>query len=278
MICLDPGRRRLRPILLKVVAGGVGGVRAPGGVLVLVNPTSIDFDKGKDMAIPAARFIRVSGDTQDERSQIADCDRAAEREGLEFVLPDFQLHAVSGSKGEKRHLEALDRALAAIEAGQIRAIVVAHSSRLTRLDPDDAMMYAIRVRRANGRVYSWDEPNFGAPDKMSRLLSMLAMDDNHEYSKTLSGHVNRKFRNEVDANNGFRGGAPTGYVIAGEKYRKQLIPSDGVCRCPNARNAPKYHKRVPDHRSDGDGMPSRTVPREPPLSSSGKGSAWRARR
>jgi hypothetical protein len=90
------------------------------------------------MATPAARFIRVSGDTQDERSQVADRDRAAEREGLEFVLPDFQLHAVSGRKGVRKHLDALEAALDAVQTGQISAIVVAHSSRLTRLDSREA--------------------------------------------------------------------------------------------------------------------------------------------
>jgi Resolvase, N terminal domain len=69
---------------------------------------------------PAARFIRVSGDTQDERSQVNDCDRAAGREGYTFVRPDFQLHAVSGSKGVKKHLDALDEALAAIRSGRVR--------------------------------------------------------------------------------------------------------------------------------------------------------------
>jgi len=58
----------------------------------------------------AARFIRVSSDKQDERSQVADCDRTAEREDLEFVLPDFQLHAVSGYKGHIRHADTLVRA------------------------------------------------------------------------------------------------------------------------------------------------------------------------
>jgi hypothetical protein len=195
------------------------------------------------MSTPAARFIRVSGDTQDERSQIADCDRAAEREGLEFALPDFQLHAVSGSKGDKRHLSALDAALQAIRAGLITVIVVAHSSRLSRLDPREAQMFRLQVGMAGGRIVSHDEPNLGRDDIVGDIVTLLAERDNHEYSKTLSGHIRRKFRNEVDANNGFRGVAPTGYAITGEKYRKQLTPSDGVCRCANAKNAPKYHKR-----------------------------------
>jgi len=104
--------------------------------------------------------------------------------------------------------------------------VVAHSSRLTRLDPDEALMYSIQVRRAGGRIYSHDEPHFGAPDKVGRLLSLLAMDDNYEYSQTLSGHVRRKFRNEIDANNAFRGAPPAGYEVTGEKYRKRLVPAN----------------------------------------------------
>jgi hypothetical protein len=200
------------------------------------------------MATPAARFIRVSGDTQDERSQVADCDRAAEREGLEFVVPDFQLHAVSGSKGDKRHLSALDAAIQAIRAGLITVIVVAHSSRLSRLDPREAQMFRLQVGMAGGRIVSYDEPNLGRDDIVGDIVTLLAERDNHEYSKTLSGHIRRKFRNEVDANNGFRGVAPTGYAIVGEKYRKQLIPSDGVCRCLNASNAPKYHKTREAHR------------------------------
>jgi DNA invertase Pin-like site-specific DNA recombinase len=179
------------------------------------------------MATAAARLIRVSGDTQDERSQVGDCDEVAERENLVFTVPDFQLHAVSGSKGVKKHLDALAAALELVRAGQIQAIVVAHSSRLTRLDPDEADLYALQVRMAGGRVYSHDEPAYGSGDLMGKFSALMAHEQNHEYSITLSGHINRKFRNEIDASGSFRGCPPAGYVAEGEKYRKALVRDSG---------------------------------------------------
>jgi Resolvase, N terminal domain len=169
-------------------------------------------------------FIRVSGSKQDEESQLADCERAADREGVTLTGEPFRLHAVSGYKPNKKHRDALDDALAAIESGDIQAIVVAHSSRLTRGEPDDVLMYGIQVRRAGGRIISHDETNFGNNDLAGRLVSMLAADENHKHSKDLSGHVTRKFRNEIDASGSFRGSIPDGYVVIGPKYRKALVP------------------------------------------------------
>jgi hypothetical protein len=88
------------------------------------------------------------------------------------------------------------------------------------------MVYAIRVRQAGGRIISWDEPHFGAPDKLGRLLTMLAQDDNHEYSKILSGHINRKFR-WMDDLGSFRGAPPAGYASVGPKYGKHLAERVG---------------------------------------------------
>lgn len=184
---------------------------------------------------PAARFIRVSGDTQDEKSQVRDCDTVAGANGLEFVMPDFQLHAVSGSKGDKRHLAALGNALAAIRSGTICALVVAHSSRLTRLKPDEADLFALQVRMAGGRIYSHDEPHYGAGDLMSKFSALMAHEQNHAYSTTQGDHINRKFRNEIDAGGWFRGYPPAGYAVTGEKYKKALMPATGRTDVPRKR-------------------------------------------
>lgn len=185
--------------------------------------------------IPAARFIRVSGDTQDEASQAGDCDAVAAREGLAFTLPDFQLHAVSGSKGDKRHLAALEAALEAIRSGEIAAIVVAHSSRLTRLSPDEADLFALQVRLAGGRIYSHDEPHYGSGDLMGKFSALLAHEQNAQYSKDLSGHISRKFRNEIDANGFFRGNPPAGYSVQGPEYRRYLEPDTGQAEVKQTR-------------------------------------------
>lgn len=171
-----------------------------------------------------ARLIRVSGDSQDERSQIRDCDIAAQREGVTIIREDFQLHAVSGYKGAKKHTDALEAVLAAIRAGELDCIIVAHSSRLTRRDPDEADLFALQVRMSGGRIISHDEQAYGAGDLMSKFTALMAHEENNKYSRDLSGHVNRKFRNEIDPNGGFRGSVPDGYMIVGEKYRKRLVP------------------------------------------------------
>ena len=175
---------------------------------------------------PWARLIRVSGSSQDEDSQRADCDRKARDIGL--AMPharEFRLHAVSAYKGTKRHLGMLSDVLAAIERGEISAVVVAHSSRLDRRDPDVAAMYAMQVRVAGGRIFSADEPNFGEPSLTGRIITLLAQEENYKHSQDLAGHVNRKFRNELDLHGGFRGSVPAGYMVVGEeKYRKRLVP------------------------------------------------------
>ena len=203
--------------------------------------------------MPWARVIRVSGSSQDENSQRADCDRKASEVGL--AMPharEFPLHAVSAYSGKKRHLGMLDEVLTAIESGEIAAVVVAHSSRLDRRDPDVAAMYAMQVRVAGGRIFSADEPNFGEPTLTGRIVTLLAQEENHKHSQDLAGHVNRKFR-AMDADGSFRGAVPAGYMVVGEKWAKRLVPDvAGVRKRGGKRKDKRVHtsKEITDAITD----------------------------
>ena len=75
------------------------------------------------------------------------------------------------------------------------------------------------------------EPTFGKADLVGRITTILAQHANHDYSKTLSGHV-RAGHNRVRANRdapgsrqGLFGRAPWGFEIHGDKYLKTLVPT-----------------------------------------------------
>ena len=122
----------------------------------------------------------------------------------------------------RRH--ALAEILDDIRTGIITVLVLVHSSRIDRRDPDRAEYYHLSIRMAGGRIESVREPEFGKSDVSGRVITMLAQHANHEYSRALSGHV-RAGHDRIRREGGLFGRAPFGYEIQGERYRKTLVPT-----------------------------------------------------
>jgi DNA invertase Pin-like site-specific DNA recombinase len=178
---------------------------------------------GADMGEHAARWFRGSTTVQDEKNQEREVDQHIAQRGYQ-VADDatFTLHGKSASKGEQ------EAELAAILAGiphRWTVVVIAHSSRLDRRDPDVQMLYVLKIRMAGGRIESAREPEFGQSTLSGRVLTLLAQDGNHKYSKDLSEHVAAAVARVRD-NGAFWGTIPFGFDVEGEKYNKRLVPNE----------------------------------------------------
>jgi DNA invertase Pin-like site-specific DNA recombinase len=182
------------------------------------------------------KLVRVSSDAQDERNQDAETDRHIETHGYE-VAREVRLHDISAFKGEQA--ADLESVLNDIRAGKYTVVVVAHSSRIDRRDPDVAMLWTLQVRMAGGRVESVREPEYGRSDLGGRIMTMLAQESNHAYSKAIGDNV-RAAQARSRANGAFTSGAiPFGFQITGERYEKRLEPTeDGL------RIIPEVYDRV----------------------------------
>lgn len=167
----------------------------------------------------AARWFRVSSDGQDERHQFAEVDTHCEQCGYE-VAKTFRLHDVSASKGQQE--SALQEALQDIHNGAYTVIVVAHSSRLDRRDPDIPMLFQILVRKAGGRIESVREPEFGKGTLTGRMLTILATEGNFEYTKTLRANVLAAMAT-VAANGALWGKPCWGFTSEGPKRNRRLV-------------------------------------------------------
>jgi DNA invertase Pin-like site-specific DNA recombinase len=183
----------------------------------------------------AARWFRVSSDGQDEENQVSEVDAHIAARGYEAART-FRLHDISASKGEQQ--AALDAALADITAGRYSVIVVAHSSRLDRRDVDVQQLYALQVRAAGGRIESAREPQFGTTDIGGRVLTLLAQDANHQYSRAISGHT-RAGKARIAANGALDGRPVFGYASEGERYSRRMVPTELGCRV-----IPEVYRRV----------------------------------
>ena len=122
--------------------------------------------------------------------------------------------------------------------GRYTVIVIAHSSRLDRRDVDVAQFYAMAIREAGGRIESVREPMFGQTDIGSRVLTLLAQHQNHEYSRTLAGHT-RAGKARIAANGALDGRTPWGFTSTGPKYDRRLVPADAA-----REYVPQVYRRV----------------------------------
>lgn len=170
----------------------------------------------------AATLIRVSSDSQDEENQAAEVEAHCQARRYR-VTKRFRLHDMSASRGEQEAV--LQDILNDIRNGMYTVLVIAHSSRIDRRDPDTQMLYVLSVRLAGGRMESVREPEFGQPTLSGRLNTVMAQHQNHEYSETLKGHLTAA-KTRIKANGAFDGKPPWGYTTDGPKYNRQLVPND----------------------------------------------------
>ena len=186
----------------------------------------------------AAVLKRVSTDLsrQEITNQDADTTRIV-RENALTVVRTFELEA-SAYHGE--HQPTLDQIKSDVRAGLYSVVVIAMTSRIERRGHRTLLRFLWDLADLGARVIAADNPAFGTDGLMGDLLTMLQGNSDHEYSKKISENVNRAFH-RTDKENGFRGVVPTGYMTAGTRGSKRLMPSDGICRCPTSGT--KYHNR-----------------------------------
>jgi DNA invertase Pin-like site-specific DNA recombinase len=170
----------------------------------------------------AARLFRVSSNGQTEENQVPEVDAHCARHGYD-VARTFQLHDVSASKGEQE--STLEEILADIRAGRYTVVVIAHSSRIDRRDPDVQMWWLLAVRFAGGRIESAREPEFGKATLPGRVMTLLAQEQNHAYIKTLVENTEAGMV-KVRANGAVDGMVPWGYAIEGERHNKRAVPTE----------------------------------------------------
>jgi len=167
----------------------------------------------------ALRFFRVSSDKQDETNQETEVDGHISSRGYE-VGGTVRLHDVSAYHGA--HEADLVGVLAGIRRGDYTVVVVAHSSRIDRRDPDVAEAFHLAVRQAGGRIESVREPEFGKSDLGGKIVTLISQFSNNAYSAAISGNVRAAFE-RIDTNEAFRGLPPWGLTTTGERYSKHLV-------------------------------------------------------
>jgi DNA invertase Pin-like site-specific DNA recombinase len=177
-------------------------------------------DTGR-VAESAGILLRVSSNGQDEQNQEPELETYCYEHGYR-INRRYQLHDVSAYHGDQE--QALADILDDIRTGNITVLVVVHSSRIDRRDPDRAEYYHLSIRMAGGRIESVREPMFGKSDVSGRVITMLAQHANHEYSRALAGHI-KAGHDRVRREGGLFGRAPFGYEVQGERYRKTLVPT-----------------------------------------------------
>lgn len=173
------------------------------------------------VAESAGILLRVSSNGQDEQNQVPELETYCYDRNYR-INRRYELHDKSAYRGE--HEEALAGILADIRAGVITVVVIVHSSRIDRRDPDIAELYELSIRMAGGRIESVREPMFGKSDIAGRVTTILAQHSNHDLSKTLAGHI-KAGHDRIRREGGLFGRAPFGYEIQGKKYRKTLVPT-----------------------------------------------------
>lgn len=188
----------------------------------------------------AAIWRRVSSGGQDEANQEPDTERYCQERGYE-VVERYVVHARSAFHG--RHQADIDRALADMQAGKYTVLVVWHSDRLERREGKALLDLLAQFHAAGGRIESVQEPTLGQLDFGGQVMTFITGLMNHEKSLHISEQV-KIAHDRIRANGAALGRPPWGYVSAGEKYNRTIIPT-----AEGKRYIPEIFQRVADGES-----------------------------
>jgi DNA invertase Pin-like site-specific DNA recombinase len=167
----------------------------------------------------AARWFRVSSGTQDEKNQFAKVDAHVLARGYD-VARTFTLHGDSAFHGEQE--PELAEVLADIQAGLYSVVVVRHSDRLDRRDPVTALMYALQIMAAGGRVESVEEAEFGKRSTVGLIQTTLSAVGNNDESVKKSERV-KDAQDTLKRAGKLCGKLPFGYTSAGPKHNRRAV-------------------------------------------------------
>lgn len=178
---------------------------------------------GQGGLIPAVKFIRVSTDSQDEKTQHKYIDAFAPANGY-AIVDEIILRGYSASKGEQE--PALQRVIADIQSGKYRAVIVTESRSLDRREDVWAQLQVIMaIRLAGGEVVSISEPTFGKDDFGSLIGTVVSQKGNADKSRIVKDTTYRGIR-DVRDNLAHHGALPMFWSTRGERYHKQAYCTD----------------------------------------------------
>jgi DNA invertase Pin-like site-specific DNA recombinase len=170
----------------------------------------------------AARWLRVSTGGQDEANQEPDIDQWCKDQGY-VVRQTYTLRGKSASKGQQDKM--LDKMIEDMLRGVFTVLVVWASDRIERRGAYNAFDLARRVKEAGGRIEYVKDTYLNSANEMSDVMLALAATKDHLESKRKAQRtemVNMRIR----AAGAFVGKPPFGYKAEGEKYSKQLVPTE----------------------------------------------------
>jgi hypothetical protein len=171
----------------------------------------------------AARWRRVSGNSQDYESQTASIDRHVASHGYADAGISYELKA-SAMKGE--HVAELERVIEDAQAGLFTVLVISDSARIERRDEnDEVILFLARMRAAGARVESASEPMFGQRDIGGRIITVLSQHANAEYVRKLAFNTGRGFSG-VAERGAFIGAEPSFFVSTGDRRNKRLVAAE----------------------------------------------------
>jgi DNA invertase Pin-like site-specific DNA recombinase len=175
---------------------------------------------------PAGIWVRVSSGKQDEKNQLPDVEAHCKKRGYR-IAKRYELNDKSAFKGEQD--TKLAEMLADMRDGTIKVLVIWHSDRLERRGGRELINLIAAVRDAGGRIESHLEPNLGNQDFGGQIETFIKGLTAYEESRLKSERV--RISHNTIRNNGKLGpgGIPWGYVPSGDKYSKDINPTD-QCR------------------------------------------------
>ena len=143
------------------------------------------------------------------------------------IAKRYELNDKSASKGEQQ--AKLDQMLLDMREGKIAVLVCWHSDRVERRGPEALFSLLRQIKDAGGRIESVNEPLLGTEDLTGEAVTAIGAVIAHQYTVHLAEQV-RLAHERIRANGAVGpGGTPWGYKTMGEKYNKQLIPTQ-LCR------------------------------------------------
>jgi DNA invertase Pin-like site-specific DNA recombinase len=170
----------------------------------------------------AARWLRVSTGAQDEANQVPDVDLWCSEHGY-VVRKTYTLRGKSASKGKQD--AALDEMVEDMRLGLFTVLVVWSSDRIERRGAYNAFDLARRVRDAGGRIEYVKDSYLNTANEMSDVMLALAATRDKLESKRKTERT-LMVQGRIRTAGAFVGKPPFGYEVAGEKYARQLVPSD----------------------------------------------------
>jgi DNA invertase Pin-like site-specific DNA recombinase len=189
---------------------------------VQVSGVKSTYDSGMAVGESAARWLRVSTGDQDEANQVPDVDGWCRDHGY-VVRKTCTLRGKSASKGQQD--KALDDMIEDMRRGVFTVLVVWASDRIERRGAYSAFDLARRVKQAGGRIeYVKDAYLNEANDMSDVMLAMAATKDRLESKRKTERTT--MVQSRIRQAGAFVGKPPFGYKVAGEKYARQLVPTD----------------------------------------------------